>query len=49
MTVKDEYELKASLDGDKFPTVQSVWQLNQVFSDNIFFGQYFAMVMYEVK
>ena len=43
------YTLKATIDSDKFPSVQSVWQLNQVFSDNIFFGQYFAMVMYEVK
>jgi len=43
------YELKASMDTDQLPAVQSVWKLNQAFSDNIFFGQYFAMVMYEVK
>jgi len=43
------YALKRDIDTDKFPSVQSVWQLNQAFSDNIFFGQYFAMVMYEVK
>ena len=43
------YALKKSIDVYKFPTVQSVWQLNQAFSENIFFGQYFAMVMYEVK
>ncbi len=43
------YTLKADIDTEKFPSVQSVWQLNQAFSDNIFFGQYFAMVMAEVK
>lgn len=43
------YALKASIDTEKFPSVLSVWQLNQAFSENLFFGQYFAMVMYEVK
>ena len=43
------YALKSSVTTYKLPNVQSVWQLNQVFSDNFFFGQYFAMVMYEVK
>ena len=43
------YALKASIDSKKFPSVQSVWQLNQAFSDNLFFGQYFAMVMYAAK
>ena len=43
------YALKSYVTTYKLPTVQSVWQLNQVFSDNFFFGQYFAMVMYEVK
>jgi len=43
------YALKSSVNTYKLPNVQSVWQLNQVFSDNFFFGQYFAMVMYEVK
>ena len=41
--------LKFFVDRDKFPPVQRVWKLNQAFSDNLFFGQYFAMVMYEVK
>ncbi len=42
-------ELKSSIDAGRLPEVQQVWRLNQSFSDNIFFGQYFAMVMYETK
>lgn len=43
------YTLKAVLNADQFPSVQSVWQFNQAFSENIFFGQYMAMVMTEAK
>ncbi len=43
------YTLKEGIDAKKLPAVQMVWELNQAFSDNMFFGQYFAMVMAEVK
>jgi hypothetical protein len=43
------YALKESTDGAKLPVVRSVWQLNQSFSENLFFGQYFSQILYEVK
>lgn len=43
------YALKESTDAAKFPVVQGIWQLNQSFSENLFFGQYFSQVLYEVK
>lgn len=43
------HAMKASIDADQLPSVQSVWQLNQSFSEKIFFGQYFAMVMAQIK
>jgi hypothetical protein len=41
--------LKKSADAAKFPSVRDIWQLNQSFSEYLFFGQYFSQVLYEVK
>lgn len=43
------YALKESTDAAKSPIVQDIWQLNQSFSEHLFFGQYFSRVLYEVK
>ena len=43
------YALKKSINEAKLPVVQNIWQLNQSFSENLFFGQYFSQIIYEIK
>jgi hypothetical protein len=41
--------VKASVDKDIFPEIPVLWEINQVYFDSYFFGQYAAMVFNEVK
>jgi hypothetical protein len=43
------YFLKDSIDKSVLPEVSKVWELNQKYSDTLFFGQYEAMVCHEIK
>jgi hypothetical protein len=41
--------VKASVDKDMFPGIPVLWEINQVYFNSYFFGQYAAMVFNEVK
>jgi len=42
------YTIKAWVDTDTFPGLSTLWRVNQVFSETMFFGQYGAEVFYEI-
>jgi hypothetical protein len=41
--------IKDSIDKNVLPEVSKVWELNQKYSDTLFFGQYMAMVCHKIK
>lgn len=47
--IESLYFLKDSIDKNVLPEVSKVWELNQKYSDTLFFGQYMAMVCHKIK
>lgn len=47
--LKKLYELKVTTERDQFPDLQSLWSLNQQYSEFAMMGQYSAQVFYEIK
>ena len=42
------YGVKQEIDQNLFPTIYNLWDLNRLYSDSLFFGQYTAMVFKEL-
>lgn len=47
--IESLYSIKDSIDKNVIPDVSKVWELNQKYSDTLFFGQYMAMVCHKIK
>ena len=47
--LKGLYRVKKFIDKKAFPGIPSIWQLHQLYSDSLFFGQYTAMIFSAAK
>jgi hypothetical protein len=43
------YGVKQEIDQNLFPTIYNLWNLNQLYSNSLFFGQYTAMLFKAIK
>lgn len=43
------YRVKQEIDQNLFPTIHNLWNLNQLYSDSLFLGQYTAVVFKEIR
>ncbi|NIM11172.1 MAG: hypothetical protein GTO45_04210, partial [Candidatus Aminicenantes bacterium] len=41
-------QIKQDIDNNKIPDISKLWELNQEYSDTLFFGQYTAAIFFEI-